>query len=153
MATKSKTVKTKAENKLGYHHKRCVIGNIYYYNEKELLHRTDGPAYEGRYGHKEYYLNGKRHRTDGPAIEYTSGSKEYWVDGKLHRTDGPAAEYCNGIKYWYVNGVNMTEEEFNSKYGINSTLHNVKVEYEVKTVNVPKFVVIDGVKYSLAKES
>ena len=58
-----------------------------------------------RWGTK-YYYNEKRlfHRLDGPAIEGSSGYKEWWQNGKLHRTDGPAIEFLNGRRYWYFKG-------------------------------------------------
>jgi hypothetical protein len=67
------------------------VGNKYYYKniEMKILHREDGPAFEGWNGSKSWYLNGKRHREDGPAIEWNDGSK-----------------------YWYLNGVKFTEQEF-----------------------------------------
>jgi hypothetical protein len=69
-------------------------GSKFYHKDKEMkiLHREDGPAFEGSDGTKSWYLNGKRHREDGPAIE--------WADGD---------------KYWYLNGVRLTEEEFKKK--------------------------------------
>jgi hypothetical protein len=133
MALRVRAVKTKADKKLVYPRKSIdCLGTVFYTNEK-----------------------GEYHRTDGPAIEWSDGSKEWWVDGKRHRTDGPAVVCCNGHKEWWVGDIRLTEKEFNRKYGTktNTTSNNVKVEYEVKTVKVPKFVVIDGVKYSLAKES
>ena len=55
-----------------------------YYSDKEMtiLHREDGPAYEGKNG-KMWFKNGKRHREDGPAIEWADGEIEYWIDGNL----------------------------------------------------------------------
>ena len=38
-------------------------------NQDGQYHRADGPAYEGAYGAKAWYLNDQRHRVDGPAIE------------------------------------------------------------------------------------
>jgi hypothetical protein len=55
----------------------------------------------------------KLHRLDGPAFEYANGDKAWYVDGKRHRLDGPAIEEANGYKAWYVNGKEMTEKEFN----------------------------------------
>jgi hypothetical protein len=98
-------------------------------------HRTDGPAYEGADGSKEWWVDGKchrtdgpacewsdeskswwvddkRHRTDGPACEWADGDKEWWVDGKLHRTDGPALEWGDGYKEWWVDGKSYNKEEF-----------------------------------------
>src|SRR5574343_602377 len=78
----------------GYHHKGVNgSGTRYYFNEKDKLHRTDGPAIESSNGTKQWYVNGERHRTDGPAIEYSDGTKE-----------------------WHVNGEELTEQEFNKLY-------------------------------------
>ena len=89
-------------------------GDRYYYSDAAMktYHRTDGPAYEGANGTKEWYLNGLRHRTDGPAIEFASGSKEWYLNGKLHRTDGPAIEGAIGNKSWYLKGQPLTETDF-----------------------------------------
>jgi hypothetical protein len=133
--------------------------NIRWYNDKEKLHRLDGPAIEYGYGHKEWYVDGERHRLDGPAIECANGHKEWYVDGERHRLDGPAIEYADGYKSWYVNGerhrldgpaieyadgykswyVNgkkMTEKEFN--------------EYiKPKPSCEGKVIEVDGIKYKL----
>jgi hypothetical protein len=70
------------------------FGTKYYYKDKEMtiLHREDGPAYEGCNGDKSWFLNGKLHREDGPAIEYADGCKE-----------------------WYLNNRRYTEEEFKKR--------------------------------------
>jgi len=65
---------------------------IAHYNEKEQLHRIDGPALEGFDGSNYWYRNGKLHREDGPAIE--------WADGSM---------------LWYINGKQYTEQEFNDQ--------------------------------------
>ena len=52
------------------------------------------------------------HRLEGPAIEHANGYKAWFVEGKLHRLDGPAIEYANGDKEWYVEDKELTEEEF-----------------------------------------
>jgi hypothetical protein len=66
-------------------------GSKFYYKDKEMqiLHREDGPAYEGYDGTKAWYINEKTHREDGPAIE--------WKDGSVS---------------WYLNGEKLTEQEF-----------------------------------------
>ncbi len=53
------------------------------------------------------------HRLDGPAVEYANGDKAWLVESKYHRLDGPAIEWANGYKSWYVDGKKMTETEFN----------------------------------------
>ena len=110
--------------------------NIRWYNEKNQLHRLDGPAIEYTNGSKSWYVEGKRHRLDGPAVEYADGGKEWFVEGKRHRLDGPAIEYADGYKAWWVEGKELTEEEFN-KYT------KPKPSCENKVID------IDGKKYKL----
>jgi len=55
-------------------------------NEKDLLHRADGPAVEA------------------------DDRKEWWVDGRRHRPDGPAVETVRGTRWFYWRGVRVTEE-------------------------------------------
>jgi hypothetical protein len=67
------------------------------------------------FGSKFYYKDKKMtilHREDGPAYEGYNGTKEWWLNGKLHREDGPAVEWSNGSKYWYLNGVCFSERTF-----------------------------------------
>jgi len=66
-------------------------GSKFYYKDKEMqiLHREDGPAFEGY-----------------------DGSKEWRINGKLHREDGPAIEWAYGNKTWALNGERMSEREF-----------------------------------------
>jgi hypothetical protein len=99
------------------------------------LHRLDGPAIEDA-GYKSWWVDGKRHRLDGPAVEDADGSKSWYVNGERHRLDGPAIEYADGYKSWYVNGKKMTEKEFN--------------EYiKPKPSCEGKVVEVDGKKYKL----
>jgi hypothetical protein len=97
-----------------YEVKVYTNGDKYWYLNG-LLHREDGPAFEGSSGEKYWYLNGLRHREDGPAVEYSDGDKFWYLNGKRHREDGPAVEYSNGEKYWWLNGEYLTEEEFNER--------------------------------------
>jgi hypothetical protein len=66
-------------------------GSKFYYNDKAMtiLHREDGPAFEG-----------------------SNGSKEWRINGKTHREDGPAIEWWDGTKSWALNGERMSEREF-----------------------------------------
>ena len=110
--------------------------NRYWYNDKDQLHRLDGPAIECEDGYKAWLVEGKYHRLDGPAIEWANGDKEWWFNGEPHRLDGPAIEYADGRKVWYVNGKQMTEEKFN--------------EYnKPKPTCEGKVVEVDGIKYKL----
>lgn len=53
------------------------------------------------------------HREDGPAFEgCNGGSKEWWLNNRLHREDGPAVEYSWGGRRWYLNDEELTEQEF-----------------------------------------
>ena len=109
---------------------------VWYVNGK--LHRLDGPAFEYADGTKVWYVNGKPHRLDGPAAEWASGTKVWYVNGKLHRLDGPAAEWASGTKEWWVDDKLMTEKEFN--------------EYIIpKPTCEGKVVEVDGIKYKLVK--
>ena len=108
--------------------------NIRWYNDKDQLHRLDGPAVENANGDKEWYVEGKLHRLDGPAVEWTDGFKAWYVEDKLHRLDGPAYESANGYKAWLVEGKELTEEEFN--------------EY-IKPTCEGKIIEVDGKKYKL----
>ena len=87
---------------------------ICWYNEKNQLHRLDGPAIEDANGSKSWWVNGNPHRLDGPAFERSDGYKAWWVEGKLHRLDGPAIEGANGDKEWFVQDKELAEEEFNN---------------------------------------
>jgi len=89
-------------------------GDKFYYKDREMiiLHRLDGPAFEGADGHKQWWVDNKLHRTDGPAIISANGSKEWYVDGNRHRLDGPAIEWSDGDKSWYVDNKRLTKQEF-----------------------------------------
>ena len=63
-------------------------GSAHWHNDNGDLHRTDGPAYVGANGSKEWWINGKAHRTDGPAVEWPDGHKEWWIDGKQYTEKG-----------------------------------------------------------------
>jgi len=77
-------------------------GTIFYYNEKNQLHREGGL----------------------PAIEGADGSKVWFVDGKHHRDGGlPAVEYADGYKAWYVDGKNISEEHAKA---LQSNTHIIK---------------------------
>jgi hypothetical protein len=113
-------------------------GTKRWYNEKDELHRLDGPAIEYSDGDKYWCQNGKYHRLDGPALDHIDGYKAWWVNGQLHRLDGPAVEYASGAKEWYIEDVYHTEEEFKAK---------------IDKMNCPckgKKIVVEGVEYTLA---
>ena len=66
--------------------KRMVddYGNVYYFNYKNQLHRTNGSAYIGSNDDKEWRINGRLHRLDGPAIEWGHGFKEWYLNHKKY---------------------------------------------------------------------
>jgi len=90
-------------------------GNKLWRDQKNRLHREDGPAAEWTDGFKEWWLNGQRHRKNGPAIERPNGTKEWWAHGQLHREDGPAVEYAGGLKGWWLFDVQYIEKEYWTK--------------------------------------
>ena len=93
-------------------------GKFYYKDpEMTILHREDGPAFEGVNGIKEWWVSGKLHRLDGPAVEHADGHKEWWVKGKIHRLDGPAVERADGSKFWIINGKPHREDGPAAEYG------------------------------------
>ncbi len=87
------------------------LGNKFWKNKEEKLHRLDGPAIERTDGTKYWYQNGKFHRLDGPAREFENGHKEWWINGVVHREDGPACISSSGIKWWYVDGISYETKE------------------------------------------
>jgi hypothetical protein len=114
-------------------------GTKRYFNEQGQLHRTDGPAVEYADGTKAWYVNDKLHRTDGPAYEWADGSKAWYVNGQRHRPDGPAIEWAHGSKEWWVNGQQLTEAEFNARYGQQPSLDGGTI-------------IINGETYKLTKQ-
>ena len=83
-------------------------GGRHWYNEKDQLHREDGPA-----------------------VEYADGYKEWFINGKLHREDGPAIEYASGTKLWYVNDRKLTEKEFNNRNKVELTLDEIASKFGI----------------------
>ena len=68
-----------------------------------------------QYGDKRYYKDKSMtilHREDGPAFEGVDGCKSWWLNGKRHREDGPACEWSNGGREWWLNGQQYSEKEF-----------------------------------------
>ena len=90
------------------------IGTIRYRNEKNELHRVNGPAVIYNNGKKIWCQYGEKHRTNGPAVIWANGTKEWYRNGKRHRLDGPAISRSNSAEYWFIDGVLYTEEEFNA---------------------------------------
>jgi hypothetical protein len=91
-------------------------GDKFYYKDKamNILHRLDGPAYEGASRYRAWYVDGKRHRLDGPAVE--------WYDGS---------------KFWYVDNKRLTEEEFNALTApLELTLEDIAAKFGVDVSKV-----------------
>lgn len=51
-----------------------------------VMHRDDGPAYEGMDGTVEYRRNGLLDREAGPAVVWDDGAEEYWEQGTAQLT-------------------------------------------------------------------
>jgi hypothetical protein len=62
------------------------LGNKFWKNRKEKIHRIDGPAVEWIGGGMAWYVNGERHREDGPATIYENGDKEWWINHIIYET-------------------------------------------------------------------
>ena len=105
---------------------------VRWYNDKQQLHRENGPAVEtiNDNGYKSWYLNGRLHRENGPAVEWKSGTKDWYLNGKRHRENGPAIETADGRKIWYLNGKRVTEAE---------------------VIRTDETIDIEGTKYTLAQ--
>ncbi len=69
------------------------------------------PTETTNYG-TEIWRNDKNeiHREDGPAVIYRKGRNEWYINGNLHRVDGPAVIYSNGTQFWYINDHDITVE-------------------------------------------
>lgn len=50
--------------------------------ERDCLHRTDGPAVEWAGGGETWYFDGNRHRCDGPAVVHRNGNKEWFIENQ-----------------------------------------------------------------------
>jgi hypothetical protein len=115
-------------------------GDKFYYKDRvmTMLHRIDGPAFEGADGHKQWWVDNKLHRLDGPAIISANGSKEWYVDGNRHRTDGPAIEWSDGDKSWYVDNKRLTKQEFLALTSptLELTLEDIAIKYGVDASKV-----------------
>jgi hypothetical protein len=75
---------------------------IAYTNERNEIHRLDGPAIIYPSGTEEWYKNNYLHRLDGPAIKRPDGTEEWRINGTRHREDGPTSIFpfpINGSKY------------------------------------------------------
>lgn len=75
-------------------------------------------------------------------IEYTvkvypNGSKFWWLNEELHREDGPAIEWSDGRKEWHLNGVELSEQEFNTRMKTKElTINQIEelLGYKIKVV-------------------
>ena len=85
--------------KFGLHCKKTVYTNgvIEIRDAEVRLHCIDGPAFENKWGHKEWLRHGKLHRLEGPAIVYPNGTVYYCINGK-ELTKGAWEYSCSLIK-------------------------------------------------------
>lgn len=97
------------EVKFTFSHVKFLLDSIYFYNEKNKLHREIRPAVLYANGRKEWWDQGERHNETGPAIiTADDGSKFYYVRDKLHRMNGPAIEWSSGLSEWYYQGSKLS---------------------------------------------
>lgn len=58
------------------------------------------------------------HRDDGPAVIYPYGVEKWFRHGKMHREDGPALLGTRHPGVWYLNNIKvLTYEEFQKILG------------------------------------
>ena len=70
---------------------------------KEAAMKPSCEPFEDKYGNVRWFNErGVMHRTDGPAVVKPNGTKKWFIDGMLHRMDGPAVEYANGMRLWFI---------------------------------------------------
>ena len=68
---------------------------------------------------------------------YPNGSKLWWLNEELHREDGPAIEWLDGTKEWYLNGVELSEQDFNTRMNTKElTINQIEelLGYKIKVV-------------------
>jgi hypothetical protein len=88
--------------------------HIWFKKGTNIKHNPCGPAMiyyaDGGVIEREWWLNGLMHREDGPAFE--GRSHELWyIHGKCHRLDGPAdINFSVNRTLWYINGYPCDEE-------------------------------------------
>jgi antitoxin component YwqK of YwqJK toxin-antitoxin module len=90
-----------------------------YYNEKNELHREDGPAEE------RFYTSGK------------ICSRRWYFEGKLHRENGPAVEILHFIKrpvsiYYYLNGKHLSISEHRRQVMLQKLTAKIATDCEVR---------------------
>jgi antitoxin component YwqK of YwqJK toxin-antitoxin module len=89
------------KHKKEYYRSGKIKEELYFIDEKSLLHRLDGPAYIYYYENgvileKSYFINGENHRDNGGPAQinhFESGELQYeayLIKGMRHRLDGPA---------------------------------------------------------------
>jgi len=57
-------------------------GGRLWINDKDILHREDGPAVMDLDKYRAWYVNGELHRDDGPAQMFADGTNFWWMNGK-----------------------------------------------------------------------
>lgn len=111
-----------------------VDGTIRWKNKSGQLHRTNGPAVEGRNGHREWWINGRQHRTDGPAIIFPGGDQIWYNHGQYHRVDGPAIDFANGHKVWYRFGSKIEPYDKKDTTPTNHSYESYNHHYDHKSL-------------------
>ena len=76
---------------------------IYYVNNRDELHRDNGPAIiifdesdESKERAHIWYKYNERHRKGGPAVEYSNGGEEWWLNGIQYKTKD---SYFHALSY------------------------------------------------------
>lgn len=87
-----------------------INGTKFYYDDADIIHRTNGPAIILLNGTHLWFDKGKTHRVDGPATFNPCGIYGWRILDKSHRVNGPAWDYPNGKKLWCNMGEDVWPE-------------------------------------------
>jgi len=87
-------------------------GTKRYYNDKEQLHRLDGPAVEFKDGTKYWYINGNNHRNIDPSNQWQYRIKYWCFKDKAHRIGGPCS---SAFSWWFIHGKEYSKEGYYNK--------------------------------------
>jgi len=62
---------------------------------------------------------------------YSNGSKSWYLNDKRHCEHGPSIEWADGYKEWWIKGVQLTEEQFNSRNKVELSLKEIANKFNI----------------------